>query len=151
MRAAARGVTKADPLPSMALRNVCASMPKKTHFLRPAGRGSERGPFCTATRKSPIIFTLNQSYALLIRCPCLKCTIKIVQNGVSEVVYNLSYKMYVSFMTMECLLKPLSSLGMRHRLGFSKRQESNSDSTRHLNNRSSTYTVLIKHNHCTDV
>jgi len=26
-------------------------------------------------------------------CPCLKCTIKIIQTGVKEVVYNLSYKM----------------------------------------------------------
>jgi len=26
-------------------------------------------------------------------CPCLKCTIKIIQSGVKEVVYNLSYKM----------------------------------------------------------
>ncbi|KAI0652103.1 cytidine deaminase-like protein [Trametes meyenii] len=26
-------------------------------------------------------------------CPCLKCTIKIIQTGVREVVYNLSYKM----------------------------------------------------------
>ncbi|KIP12533.1 hypothetical protein PHLGIDRAFT_97931 [Phlebiopsis gigantea 11061_1 CR5-6] len=25
-------------------------------------------------------------------CPCLKCTIKIIQTGVREVVYNLSYK-----------------------------------------------------------
>ncbi|OSX67330.1 hypothetical protein POSPLADRAFT_1042564 [Postia placenta MAD-698-R-SB12] len=25
-------------------------------------------------------------------CPCLKCTIKIIQTGVKEVVYNLSYK-----------------------------------------------------------
>ncbi|KII94070.1 hypothetical protein PLICRDRAFT_36306 [Plicaturopsis crispa FD-325 SS-3] len=25
-------------------------------------------------------------------CPCLKCTVKIIQNGVKEVVYNLSYK-----------------------------------------------------------
>lgn len=29
-------------------------------------------------------------------CPCLKCTIKIVQNGIREVVYNLSYKMDAS-------------------------------------------------------
>jgi len=29
-------------------------------------------------------------------CPCLKCTIKIVQTGVAEVVYNLSYKMDAS-------------------------------------------------------
>jgi dCMP deaminase len=28
-------------------------------------------------------------------CPCLKCTVKIIQAGVKEVVYNLSYKMYV--------------------------------------------------------
>ncbi|KAI8980756.1 cytidine deaminase-like protein [Trametes punicea] len=26
-------------------------------------------------------------------CPCLKCTIKIIQSGIREVVYNLSYKM----------------------------------------------------------
>ncbi|OCH94750.1 hypothetical protein OBBRIDRAFT_810330 [Obba rivulosa] len=25
-------------------------------------------------------------------CPCLKCTIKIIQTGIKEVVYNLSYK-----------------------------------------------------------
>lgn len=25
-------------------------------------------------------------------CPCLKCTIKIIQSGVKRVVYNLSYK-----------------------------------------------------------
>jgi len=25
-------------------------------------------------------------------CPCLKCTIKIIQTGVKKVVYNLSYK-----------------------------------------------------------
>ncbi|KAJ3002378.1 hypothetical protein NUW54_g5875 [Trametes sanguinea] len=25
-------------------------------------------------------------------CPCLKCTIKIIQSGIKEVVYNLSYK-----------------------------------------------------------
>ena len=30
------------------------------------------------------------------RCPCLKCTIKIIQCGVRVVVYNLSYKVYVS-------------------------------------------------------
>ncbi|KAJ3865262.1 cytidine deaminase-like protein [Lentinula novae-zelandiae] len=30
-------------------------------------------------------------------CPCLKCTIKIIQTGVECVVYNLSYKVSVSF------------------------------------------------------
>ena len=29
-------------------------------------------------------------------CPCLKCTVKIVQTGVKAVVYNLAYKMWVS-------------------------------------------------------
>ena len=29
------------------------------------------------------------------RCPCLKCTIKIIQTGVKAVVYNLAYKVYV--------------------------------------------------------
>lgn len=30
------------------------------------------------------------------RCPCLKCTIKIIQTGVKTVVYNLSYKVWVA-------------------------------------------------------
>ena len=29
------------------------------------------------------------------RCPCLRCSVKIVQTGVKEVVYNLAYSMYV--------------------------------------------------------
>ena len=28
-------------------------------------------------------------------CPCLRCSVKIVQTGVKEVVYNHSYKVYV--------------------------------------------------------
>lgn len=28
-------------------------------------------------------------------CPCLRCSVKIIQTGVKEVVYNFSYKVYV--------------------------------------------------------
>jgi dCMP deaminase len=29
----------------------------------------------------------------MVRCPCLTCSVKIVQVGVKEVVYNVSYSM----------------------------------------------------------
>ena len=34
------------------------------------------------------------------RCPCLGCAIKIVQTGVKEVVYNLSYKVFVCLFSL---------------------------------------------------
>lgn len=35
---------------------------------------------------------LNPFMLSIPRCPCLKCTIKIIQTGVREVVYSLNYK-----------------------------------------------------------
>jgi dCMP deaminase len=35
----------------------------------------------------------QNEWELTIRCPCLRCSVKIVQCGVREVVYNQSYSM----------------------------------------------------------
>jgi hypothetical protein len=35
---------------------------------------------------------LSSLFVRNCRCPCLKCTIKIIQSGVKRVVYHLSYK-----------------------------------------------------------
>ncbi|KIY67207.1 hypothetical protein CYLTODRAFT_397583 [Cylindrobasidium torrendii FP15055 ss-10] len=35
---------------------------------------------------------VNESVLYCNTCPCLKCTVKIIQSGVKTVVYNLSYK-----------------------------------------------------------
>jgi dCMP deaminase len=42
---------------------------------------------CIAIRKWLLIVSL------IFSCPCLTCSVKIVQVGVSEVVYNVSYSM----------------------------------------------------------
>jgi tRNA(Arg) A34 adenosine deaminase TadA len=39
-------------------------------------------------------------------CPCLGCSVKIIQSGVKEVVYHLGYKVYVpSFFFLSVVLK----------------------------------------------
>lgn len=58
----------------------------------------ERKPrSCTATRESvshcSSRVSPNADAFLDHRCPCLTCTVKIVQCGVKEVVYSLSYSM----------------------------------------------------------
>lgn len=69
-------------------------MQRRMHSLRLAENASGTVPFFIATRK----FLHRRMISSLIRriyirsCPCLKCTIKIIQTGVKEVVYNLSYK-----------------------------------------------------------
>lgn len=75
--------------------NVFACMPKKTHCWKREENVSETAQYSTAIRSSSLPVP---SFPPLIwpgRCPCLKCTIKIIQTGVREVVYNLSYKMLV--------------------------------------------------------
>jgi len=46
------------------------------------------GVFCIVIRTSRLC---AMTYAG--RCPCLTCSVKIVQVGVTEVVYNVSYSM----------------------------------------------------------
>lgn len=78
----------------LAWRHVSASMPKRTHCWRLAGIGSARVLCYTATRECPVLS--SDSVCLLNfqhSCPCLTCTVKIAQVGISEVIYSYGYSM----------------------------------------------------------
>ncbi|KAG1783536.1 dCMP deaminase [Suillus placidus] len=47
-------------------------------------------------------------------CPCLKCTIKIIQCGVKRVVYNLSYKVYVRQPIMQHFSQIVTEMTLLH-------------------------------------
>ena len=96
-RAAVRGAIVAAA-PAKTSIGVFACMPRKTHFWKPGGREWVWAQCYTVTRKPGDIYILDSSLKtrmLCYRCPCLGCAIKIVQTGVTEVVYNLSYKLFV--------------------------------------------------------
>lgn len=69
-------------------------MPKRTRCWKQAESEFERGQSSTVIR-----MTTNphgyESARLTIdpRCPCLTCTVKIAQVGISEVVYSQGYNM----------------------------------------------------------
>jgi dCMP deaminase len=73
------------------LKSAFACMLKKMHYLRLVGIGWEMAAFYIATRWWSLPLN-SRTQLLAFRCPCLKCTVKIIQTGVREVVYNLSYK-----------------------------------------------------------
>jgi len=79
--------------------SASASTPRRTRCLRQAVNALALPRCCTAIRQwiflivpvgiaHPVVICLR----FVQRCPCLRCTIKIIQTGVKEVVYNLSYK-----------------------------------------------------------
>lgn len=57
--------------------------------------GARRGRCFIAIRASVLLVRLGKELIIWRcgRCPCLRCTVKIVQCGVREVVYSLSYSM----------------------------------------------------------
>lgn len=79
---------------------VFASTPRKMHCWKLVESGYERVQSSIAIRKSGCTrlwqkkketdtdFPLRAS-----RCPCLTCTVKIAQVGISEVVYSQGYNM----------------------------------------------------------
>lgn len=75
--------------------NVSASMLKRMPYWKPEERGLVMVPCCTVIRQSLTFISVFPGAYSYFSCPCLKCTIKIIQTGVKEVVYNLSYKVSV--------------------------------------------------------
>lgn len=74
--------------------SVFACMPRKMLSRKLAESEWVQVQCCTATRTYVAVIC----WVFLIdicRCPCERCTIKIIQSGVKEVVYNLEYKVYV--------------------------------------------------------
>lgn len=67
---------------------------KKTRCSRQAGSEFERGQSSTVIRKTDRLTELVLSpLTVHFRCPCLTCTVKIAQVGISEVVYSQGYNM----------------------------------------------------------
>lgn len=68
---------------------------KRMPCSKQVGNALGRAPYCTVTRWSPFctldVTSLTKEF--LPSCPCLTCSIKITQVGISEVVYAQGYGM----------------------------------------------------------
>lgn len=103
--------------------NVYASMLRRTRFSKLGGRGWGGMRFFIRIRELPSLSLLGiasrrkelEADAIIRRCPCLKCTIIIIQAGVKEVVYELSYKVYVSSSPSRSLPKLTEELCVQRR------------------------------------
>jgi hypothetical protein len=96
-KAAVRDVTGLLPQ-AMVWTNVYAFMPRRT-LCSKLDEKEVTGPCSTVTRTYPCPFLARNMLKLEYHnsCPCLRCTVKIIQTGVKEVVYNLSYRMWADF------------------------------------------------------
>ena len=74
-------------------QHACAFMPKKMRFLKLVENESEKALSSTATRRSRGKLLIYVRWSFACRCPCLTCSIKITQVGISEVVYSQGYGM----------------------------------------------------------
>ena len=94
---------------------VCASTRRKMPFWRPEGNesGSERSYI--VTREYNPRLKLERLANCSIRCPCLTCSIKIVQVGISEVVYAQGYSMDTQVTRYSSLIVVILA-NMRYRL-----------------------------------
>jgi dCMP deaminase len=69
--------------------NECLCLHAEENALLEAGRdriGDDSVLYCNT-------WVSHGVRLILARCPCLRCSVKIVQTGVREVVYNQSYSM----------------------------------------------------------
>ncbi len=77
------------------ISNECLCLHAEENALLEAGRervGADCVLYCNTYVHR---FRTAPSSDLFYSCPCLKCTIKIIQTGVKTVVYNLAYKVLV--------------------------------------------------------
>ena len=72
---------------------VCVSMPRRMLYSKLVENEFAKALSCTATRKISCLTTEPDPGTNYDRCPCLTCSIKITQVGISEVVYSRSYSM----------------------------------------------------------
>jgi len=73
----------------------CLCLHAEENALLEAGReriGEDSVLYCN-TYGAPLSAVLAEKLMVSGRCPCLRCSVKIVQTGVREVVYNQSYSM----------------------------------------------------------
>jgi len=77
-------------------KDDCLCLHAEENALLEAGRdriGAEAVLYCNTCVQ---VIQPASDANTIVRCPCLKCTIKIIQVGIKTVVYNLSYKVLVS-------------------------------------------------------
>jgi dCMP deaminase len=77
----------------------CLCLHAEENALLEAGNriADESTLYCNTLVRSFCVIVVSD---LCISCPCLKCSVKIVQAGVKEVVYHLGYKVLV------CISRP---------------------------------------------
>lgn len=108
----------------------CVCLHAEENALLEAGRervGSRAVLYCN-TLSIMTLPSFHVSSTIIYRCPCLKCTVKIIQTGITSVVYSLSYKVCV------VTVIPLYDMndcctGMRLQRDYSKPLGSNCDNT----------------------
>ena len=87
--------------PSILVVAACLCLHAEENALLEAGReriGEDSVIYCNTSVCFCLLLDARLSQADILlarafRCPCLTCSVKIVQCGVREVVYNLSYAM----------------------------------------------------------
>lgn len=79
----------------LASQHAFAFTLKRMPCLKQVGNASERAQYCIVTRWLPSSTpdVTSSSKKLPRSCPCLTCSIKITQVGISEVVYAQGYGM----------------------------------------------------------
>ena len=82
----------------------CLCLHAEENALLEAGReriGKNCVLYCN-TYASSICLCFHSWLPTISSCPCLKCTVKIIQTGVKTVVYNLTYKVSVMLFFFHC-------------------------------------------------
>ena len=70
-------------------------MPRRTHYWK-QGESALGNPRPSIATRECICYGIKRSCdanALGVSCPCLTCSVKIIQVGISEVVYSQEYSM----------------------------------------------------------
>jgi dCMP deaminase len=77
----------------LAYRHVFAFMLKRTLCWKQAESVYVKVQYSIAIRQIPQPLLVDFQMLMIRRCPCLTCTVKIAQVGISEVVYSQGYNM----------------------------------------------------------
>lgn len=77
----------------LAYRHVFAFMRKRTLCWKQAESVYAKAQYSIAIRQIPRPLLAAFQMLMTRRCPCLTCTVKIAQVGISEVVYSQGYNM----------------------------------------------------------
>lgn len=129
--------------------SVCVCTPRRMRSSKRDASVLGTEPSCIVTRQSFLLIRVSSKVMISAlvggRCPCLKCTIKIVQTGVKEVVYNLSYKMSdIPLIDLQVGCPLTCNKGTVLPLRYSSMPGSNSDNTLRPSNQNSPHQKMLQ-------